>query len=81
MYMYFRHNREDDRLRGAFNLIGLTYHGEGVSGGSVFYKKRNIRWQNRMLHLNLHLHFDEDGQVITKDKVSENCHLAGFNLT
>lgn len=65
------HEREDDRLRSAFNLFGLIYSGEGISTGSVFYKKRNIRWQNRMLNMNSHIHFDEDGQVINKDKKTE----------
>ncbi|CAH1399591.1 unnamed protein product [Nezara viridula] len=78
-----RNEREDNRLKSAFDLIGMAYSGEEVKSGSVIFRKRNIRWQNRAL--NFRHRFDcfkkqAFGNDVKKEDQSQDFevwHLAG----
>ncbi|XP_063915010.1 trimethylguanosine synthase-like isoform X3 [Zophobas morio] len=67
------------RIKAAFNLMGIEYHDTNTSplSGQVHYKMKHIRLQNRHLKLRndnkrpRHIHFDEDGNVISETGPSE----------
>lgn len=79
-----------DRARAAFNLMGYVFsvkrrasedsgsHKPFIKSAYVNYMKRNIRNQNRQLHIHLtpkplnntHIYFDDDGNQILNSKSS-----------
>lgn len=75
--------REDNRLKSAFDLIGMAYSGEEVKSGSVIFRKRNIRWQNRALNFRHRFDcfkksaFRNDMKKEDQSHNSEVWHLAG----
>lgn len=73
------------KMKAGFNLIGIEYQDEKKPKfvGTVEYKKKNIRFQNRQLKIHKdagkqpkHLHFDEDGNLILQPEtvMLENVH-------
>ncbi|XP_014274272.1 trimethylguanosine synthase isoform X2 [Halyomorpha halys] len=78
-----RNEREDNRLKSAFDLIGMAYSGEEVKSGSVIFRKRNIRWQNRALNFRHRFDcfrksaFGNDMKKEDQSQDPEVWHLAG----
>jgi len=75
-----------DQVKSAFTLIGLAFapnkqssssqasgsasFAPSIHRGSVLYRKRNIRDQNRQLKLNLHQHRTQKQQLLAPSTVS-----------
>lgn len=70
-------NSSLEKTKGAFSLMGFVFsEGErkNVEKAHVVYRKRNIRYHNRMLKLPRpnHIRFDDDGNPIILDKVKRS---------
>lgn len=64
------------KMKASFSLIGMEYQDEHRPKffGTVEYKKKNIRFQNRQLKMHVnkqpkHIYFDDDGNAITPTDV------------
>lgn len=65
-------------MKASFNLMGMEYQDDNRNKfiGTVEYKKKNIRFQNRQLKIHKdigkrpkHIHFDEDGNAVAATDV------------
>ncbi|XP_039284575.1 trimethylguanosine synthase isoform X2 [Nilaparvata lugens] len=81
-----RDKQNADRANSAFNLMGYVYEADEANKakpGSVYYWKKNIRLQNRLLKihtnslinnkpsLNKHIYFDDEDEDIAENIVSD----------
>lgn len=79
------------KMKASFTLMGMEYHDDHRQKfvGTVEYKKKNIRFQNRQLKIlkdkrPKHIHFDDDGNAIpSSDGVGNilypDCMMSHFN--
>lgn len=77
-------------MKASFSLIGIEYQDDDRSKfvGTVEYKKKNIRFQNRQLKMQKgtgkqpkHTYFDDDGNVISSSDVVINICFYDKNKT